>query len=175
MTEIQEKIIKYIKDNFEKTIKTEVSKNSLIKLKKPYTTPCMDKDFIDFYYWDTYFTDFIPAYLGTYGQIENNLDNFCDLIDKFGFIPNADHLTNRSQPPLFASAVYDYYKLKNDVSVIKKYINHVETEYSFWMKNRIEIFRMFRYNGRKGEKSERNRKKWLMQPVVDKLQTSIGG
>lgn len=137
MTEIQEKIIKYIKDNFAKTIKTEVSKNSLIKLKKPYTTPCMDKDFIDFYYWDTYFTDFIPAYLGTYGQIENNLDNFCDLIDKFGFIPNADHLTNRSQPPLFASAVYDYYKLKNDVSVIKKYINHVETEYSFWMKNRI--------------------------------------
>ncbi len=61
---------------------------TLIPLKYPYIVP--GGRFREIYYWDTYF-----AMLGLEIDeqdelIRNIVDNFSDLIDKYGFIPNGN-------------------------------------------------------------------------------------
>lgn len=121
----------YIAENIGKTIK---HKEGL----KPFTVPCMAEAFTDFYYWDTYFTNFALLHTGNLGQIENNLDNMMAFVEEMGYIPNSDITTNRSQPPLFARGVYDYYLATGkEERIAQKYLAAMVKEHSFWMKERV--------------------------------------
>ena len=97
----------YIEENLHRTIKP--GKNGL----KPFTVPSWDAYFSDFYYWDTYFTDLALLACGEFTQVRNNLDNMKLFVERLGYVPNADFLQNRSQPHLFARAVFDYYIARN--------------------------------------------------------------
>lgn len=104
----------------------------------PYTVPCMeDKTFLDFYYWDAYFINKGLLIDGLEEQAENNLNNIVYFIEKLGFMPNCSSLLNRSQPPLFTKAVFEFYLHKNDKKVIEKYLPTILKEYDFWMTKRI--------------------------------------
>lgn len=121
----------YIFENIGKTIKQKAGL-------KPFTVPCISEMFTDFYYWDTYFTNFALAETGRYAQIANNLDNMKYFVEKIGYVPNSDIATNRSQPPLFARGVYDYFvSLGRDREIAERYLPALVKEHGFWMNERL--------------------------------------
>ena len=121
----------YIKENIDKTIKRKAGM-------KPFTVPCISETYTDFYYWDTYFTDFALFHTGNLAQVENNLDNMKGFVEMLGYIPNSDITTNRSQPPLFARAVYDYYlACGKKEEIARAYLPAIVKEHAFWMKERL--------------------------------------
>lgn len=139
-----EKVRAYIAENLTSTVRPPKD-----FLPKPFSVPCTET-FDNFFYWDTYFTDLAFLELGNPEQVKNNLDNFAAEIDRFGFIPNADHLTDRSQPPLFCRAVYDLYIKTGDVSEIFAYLPYIKRELDFW-ENRRKASGLYGWGGGKEE------------------------
>ena len=108
-----------------------------MKLPKPYTVPCAKTLFTNFFYWDTYFANLGLMLDGMKEQAKNNLDNMAFFIKALGFVPNADHLITRSQPPLFTRGVYDYYMHTQDKRVIQEYKDMIRKEFSFFENDRM--------------------------------------
>ena len=128
---------KYIAEHWDATI-CESRKNSFIKLPKPYSTPCAaDRVFANFYYWDTYFANLGLMLNERLEQAENNLDVMAFFVDKLGYIPNADTLINRTQPPLFTRGVYDLYQFTKDKKIIEKYLPRLKREMLFFEQDRM--------------------------------------
>ncbi|RYP54887.1 hypothetical protein DL768_000451 [Monosporascus sp. mg162] len=96
------------------------------------------------YYWDSYWT--IEGLLrtgGSFTQISRNMiENFLDLVEEFGFIPNAFRIyyLNRSQPPLLTQMVKIYVDYTNDTSILERAVPLLVREHEFWVRNRtVEI------------------------------------
>jgi alpha,alpha-trehalase len=106
--------------------------SSLLPLPKAYVVP--GGRFREIYYWDSYFTMQGLAVSSRYDLIENMLDNFKFLIDKYGHIPNGNrtYYLSRSQPPYFALMV-DLLHDKMGDRVYKKYLSAMQKEYAWWM------------------------------------------
>ena len=130
-----------------------------------------------FFYWDTYFTNLGLFEIGMYDQAENNLCNIASLIERLGFMPNADVLTDRSQPPLFVRGVYDYWRRTGDRSCIARFLPAMLREYEFWMTERMTPCGLNRYQGQAdspvlGEFSRGIRRRgwcwplWLHRPLA---------
>ncbi|WP_121354182.1 alpha,alpha-trehalase TreA [Flavisolibacter nicotianae] len=113
--------------------KDSIRKNSsLLPLPGSYVVP--GGRFREIYYWDSYFTMQGLAVSNRYDLIEDMLDNFAFLIEKYGHIPNGNrnYYLSRSQPPYFAQMVSLLHEKKGD-AVYKKYLPALEKEYAFWM------------------------------------------
>lgn len=106
--------------------------SSLLPLPDSYIVP--GGRFREIYYWDSYFTMQGLATSNRFDLIENMLDNFKFLIDKYGHIPNGNrnYYLSRSQPPYFALMV-ELLHQKNGDAVYRKYLPALEKEYAFWM------------------------------------------
>jgi len=126
-----------------------------IGLPYPYSTPTLAGNmmFQELYYWDTYF---INRGLLAYGshpqrggestadeklaiqQAVNNVDNLIFLVNKLGFVPNANRysMTNRSQPPLLGAMIADIFNVTGDVVWLSKALEALEKEHHWWMENR---------------------------------------
>lgn len=128
----------YIKSNWLKAVRSTATNQgkSPFNIPKPYTTPCVSQLFINFFYWDTYFANLGLMIDGHEEQAENNLDAMKFFIDFLGYVPNADHLITRTQPPLFTRGVYDYYIHKGDTAFIEKYISSIIRELSYFEADR---------------------------------------
>lgn len=116
----------------ELTRQPEEAEGSLIPLPYPYIVP--GGRFREIFYWDSYFTMLGLQISGRWDLIENMVENFSYLIDKFGYIPNGNrtYFLGRSQPPFYASMV----KLLSDIKsehVLIHYLPQLEKEYKFWM------------------------------------------
>jgi alpha,alpha-trehalase len=114
------------------------SGGSLIPLPNAYIVP--GGRFGEIFYWDSFFTMLGLQVSGKIGMIQNMVDNFSFLIDRFGYIPNGNrtYFLGRSQPPFYASMV----KLLNEVKgeeVLIKYLQLLEKEYNFWMRGSDEL------------------------------------
>ncbi len=109
------------------------STNSLISLPAPYVVP--GGRFREIYYWDSYFTMLGLQVSGRVDLIQNMVDNFAFLIDRFGFIPNGNrsYYLGRSQPPFFAAMVKLLSEERGD-GILVRYLPHLEKEYHFWMR-----------------------------------------
>lgn len=83
--------------------------DELVGLPREYTVPCADTAFQQLFYWDTYFANLGLIRLGRLEAAEANLENLVYLVERFGFVPNANsfEMTNRSQPPYLAAAAED--------------------------------------------------------------------
>lgn len=128
----------YIQNNWRNTIRTaDCAEKTPFKLPKPYTTPCANAQFVNFYYWDTYFTNLGLMLDGMEQQAENNLTVMKFFIDFLGYVPNADHLITRTQPPLFTRAVYDYYQFTGKREVLETYLDAVCKELRFFETDRM--------------------------------------
>lgn len=122
----------------ELTREPEEEKSSLIPLPYPYIVP--GGRFREIYYWDSYFTMLGLQVSGKADLIQDMVDNFSFLIDKFGYIPNGNrsYYLGRSQPPFYALMV----KLLSEEigeDILVKYLPQLEKEYSFWMKGSSKL------------------------------------
>lgn len=121
----------------ELTRQSEKGSNSLIPLPYPYIVP--GGRFREIFYWDSYFTMLGLQVSGRIEMIQNMVDNFSYLIDKFGYIPNGNrtYFLGRSQPPFYASMVKllsEEKEIEQDDNILIKYLPQLVKEHNFWMK-----------------------------------------
>ena len=111
--------------------------STLIPLPHAYIVP--GGRFREVYYWDSYFTMLGLMESGEFELVENILDNFANLIETVGHIPNGNrsYYITRSQPPFFAQMVALYAAEKGD-RVYETYKGALRKEYEFWMKGSLE-------------------------------------
>jgi alpha,alpha-trehalase len=111
--------------------------SSIISLPNPYVVP--GGRFREIYYWDSYFTMLGLVESGRFDLVSNMVENFVYLIDTIGYIPNGNrtYFVGRSQPPFFSVMVKLLAAHQPDVLV--KYLNHLEKEYSFWMRGKDSL------------------------------------
>ena len=126
----------------ELTRQPEEGNNSLIPLPLPYIVP--GGRFREIFYWDSYFTMLGLQVSGRGEMIENMVDNFSYLIDRFGYIPNGNrsYFLGRSQPPFYAAMVKLLSEGKKEgqiENILIKYLPHLLKEYKFWMKGAEEL------------------------------------
>ena len=94
----------------------------------------LEEAFREIYYWDSYFTMLGLQISKKIDLIENMVNNFAYLIDKFGFIPNGNrtYFLSRSQPPFF-SLMTELLSEEKGKNILIKYLPQLENEYQFWM------------------------------------------
>jgi alpha,alpha-trehalase len=111
---------------------TSDPRSSLIPLSKPYVVP--GGRFREIYYWDSYFTMLGLVQSGRTDLVKNMLDNFAQLINTLGHIPNGNrtYYRTRSQPPYFAAMV-GLYARATDTAQALVYLDPLEKEHTFWM------------------------------------------
>ena len=136
----------YILNHWKNTIRCRKSKEEEIALPYPVAVPCENQKFTYFFYWDTYFIN-VGLLYDMPDQALNNLRNMKYLTDKYGFIPNANltSMLNRSQPPLYCCAVYDYYKRFKSCDIVEEFYPSMVKEYKFWMTERLTGCGLNRY------------------------------
>lgn len=107
-------------------------KDSLIALSRPYIVP--GGRFREIYYWDSYFTAQGLVNAGRSDMAINMLENFVDILNEVGCIPNGNraYYHSRSQPPILALF---YNLLENQLSEKQRayIIDGLKKEYAFWM------------------------------------------
>ena len=119
----------------------EERNSTLIALPHPYIVP--GGRFREIYYWDSYFTMLGLAEAGRVTMIENMVCNFAFLIDQVGFVPNGNrsYFSTRSQPPFFVLMVELLANIKDDRSIIQRFLPQLRREYDFWMRGaRVQRF-----------------------------------
>lgn len=116
-------------------------------LPRPYSVPCVKGGFQNMFYWDTYFTNAGLLLDGDIWQARNNIEDIAAMVERFGYMPNATatSMLNRSQPPLLAAMVADYYEATGDKALLRKVLPALEKEYAWWMKNRLAPNGLNRY------------------------------
>ena len=117
--------------------------DSLLALKHSYIVP--GGRFQEIYYWDSYFTALGLMDANKPEIVEDMLQNFIDLINDYGCIPNGNrsYYLSRSQPPILALMVellwqHEHSKT-NNVAWLEKCVNALEKEYAFWMQGSEEL------------------------------------
>lgn len=116
----------------------EKQAGTLLPLPYPYTSA--GGNFRELHYWDSYFTMLGLQADGDMEALQNTVDNFAWLINKYGFVPagNRSYYLTRSQPPVFALMLSVLVQSKGD-SIYKKYIPELEKEYAFWMQGSTQL------------------------------------
>lgn len=113
------------------TRRAQVADGSALALPKPYVVP--GGRFREMYYWDSYFTMLGLKQSHRQDLVEDMLDDFGALIDRYGHIPNGTrtYYLGRSQPPFF----YLMTRLSADTSraAMARRLGQMRAEYRFWM------------------------------------------
>ena len=108
----------------------------LVGLPREYTVPCADTAFQQLFYWDTYFANLGLILLGRTEAAEANLENLVYLVERFGYVPNANsfEMTNRSQPPYLAAAAEDLLEAGSgrDAAWMRRLYAALIREHAFW-------------------------------------------
>ena len=92
------------------------------------------------YYWDTFFTNVGLIEDGYIKWARENVDNLLYALKYFGCVPNytrKDGADFCSQPPLLCLMIKDVYEATEDAIWLKTAVEGLESEYAFWMKERI--------------------------------------
>ncbi|MHB8283159.1 MAG: alpha,alpha-trehalase TreF [Caulobacteraceae bacterium] len=105
--------------------------SSALSLPKSYVVP--GGRFREIYYWDSYFTMLGLKRDGEGSLVEDMIDDFGSMIDRYGHIPNGSrtYYLSRSQPPLFYAMVG--LSQSHDPAVRRRQLTWMEHEYAFWM------------------------------------------
>ena len=138
------KVEKYIYANWEKTFryKTE-DEGRRLGLPYPYTVAGVAEKFQDMYYWGTFFTNVGLIFSGYVKQAQNNVDNMLWLVEKYGFMLNANGTwaLTRSQPPFLSLMIREIYKVTLDKQWLSKAYNTLKENqitYTSYKDNKIE-------------------------------------
>ncbi|MEO6917653.1 MAG: alpha,alpha-trehalase TreF [Collimonas sp.] len=106
--------------------------SSLLPLPEPYVVP--GGRFREVYYWDSYFTMLGLLQNGKPQSIRAMVDNFANLIDRYGHIPNGNrsYYLSRSQPPFYFKMV-GLLSMQDEAAAYARYLPQLQREYAFWM------------------------------------------
>lgn len=100
--------------------------------------------FREAYYWDSYWIIMgLVRSGGNYTEIsKNQILNFLDLVDAFGFVPNGGrrYYLNRSQPPLLSQMVREYVDYTGDTTILDRAVPLLIREHEFFVRNRSVCF-----------------------------------
>jgi alpha,alpha-trehalase len=109
-----------------------VEGSSLLPLPYSYIVP--GGRFREIYYWDSYFTMLGLQESGEYAIMENMINNFAYMLNKYGHIPNGNrtYYLSRSQPPFF-SMMLDLLAETKGNSVYALYQNALLKEHDYYM------------------------------------------
>ena len=149
------KIKNYISENWPGTIRRQKEdRDTLIGLPYPYSVSGFENVFQEMYYWGTYFTNTGLILSDQVNQAKNNVDNMVYMINKFGFVPNANRTwgLTRSQPPFLSEMVKDVYTVTGDKTWLSDCYKALEIEYKFWMTERISACGLNFYSGKYPDK-----------------------
>lgn len=108
-----------------------VAGGSALPMRKPFVVP--GGRFREIYYWDSYFTMLGLEADGRDDLVESMIDDFGDMIDAYGHIPNGarTYYLSRSQPPFFFAMVG--LSKANDPAVARARVDRMRREHAFWM------------------------------------------
>jgi alpha,alpha-trehalase len=111
---------------------TATEGSSALMLSRPYVVP--GGRFQEIYYWDSYFTMLGLKADGHGALVDDMIDNFADLINRYGHIPNGTrtYYLGRSQPPFFA-LMLDLSD-NRDPGVIRSRLAALRHEHDYWVK-----------------------------------------
>lgn len=143
-------VTEYIKENWPLCVReNKEDDGTLLGMPFPYTVPCVEGHFQEMYYWDTYFINHGLILLGNVEQALNNVENMFNLIERYGFMPNANrtYSTRNSQPPFLSEMVMDVYKSTQDKKWLKRAVNYLIKEYTFWESERNTPIGLAQYKG----------------------------
>ncbi|RSK49544.1 alpha,alpha-trehalase TreF [Hymenobacter rigui] len=108
--------------------------SSLLPLPRTYVVP--GGRFREVYYWDSYFTMQGLRISRRTDLIRGMVDNFADLVTRYGFIPNGNrtYYLTRSQPPFFGRMVELLADTQGSADSVRlRYYPALLREYQFWM------------------------------------------
>ena len=96
---------------------------------------------------NSYFTMLGLAESGREDLLKCMADNFAWMIEIYGHIPNGNrtYYLSRSQPPVFALMVELFEE--DGVRGAKRYLDHLQMEYSFWMDGAESLIPNLRLRG----------------------------
>ncbi|KLI98756.1 trehalase [Luteimonas sp. FCS-9] len=105
--------------------------DSLLSLPHAYVVP--GGRFREIYYWDSYFTMRGLVESGETATSRRMLDNFAQLIDDWGHVPNGNrsYYLSRSQPPFFSHMVA--LEARDDPALAVRYLPQLRREHAYWM------------------------------------------
>jgi len=146
-------VLNHLNLSYTDTKKTKLQDKMIIKLPFGYFSPNTDFFKNEMYYWDSYFTlKLLQLWKIDEYNITDTLYNFAYLIDKFGFIPNANRydFLSRSQMPLFGISIFetnnttDSYLLKKLHEEVKWWEQYPHPKYGKFKKvSKNSYFRYF--------------------------------
>ncbi|EYC31570.1 hypothetical protein Y032_0004g2221 [Ancylostoma ceylanicum] len=134
-------------------IENSSARYSLIYLPNIFIMP--GGRFREFYYWDAYWIIKGLLACDMYNTTKAMIENLGSLVERFGFVPNGGRVyyLRRSQPPLLAGMLYEYYEVTKDREFVKKMLPILEKELTFWNNNRMTTvtvqgtdYFVYRYN-----------------------------
>lgn len=114
-----------------------VSAGSLLPLPYAYIVP--GGRFREIYYWDSYFTMLGLKESKEYVTMENMVNNFAYLVNKYKHIPNGNrsYYLSRSQPPFFSCMVALLASVKGE-KVYQQYQDALMAELSYWTSSQAD-------------------------------------
>lgn len=120
----------YIERTWDKLVRKtpEVTSSTLIPLRHSVLIP--GARFQEGYYWDSYFAVRALIETGRAPLVRGQIENFLDLIDRFGFVPNGGrtYYLTRSQPPLLSRMIVEYLGSRG---------NRLSSSDLAWVKDRV--------------------------------------
>ncbi|XP_019866196.2 trehalase-like [Aethina tumida] len=165
---MEEKIMKdfflVLHDSWVDCLKMYIDSNITSRIQFSDVMPEAGGNYMEYHYWDTHWIVLGMLAAGKASYVKAILSNFCELIDKYGYVPNGGRIyyVNRTQMPMFARMVYSYVLATNDTTFAEDTMHCLEKEYEFWIRERTgvvfwkgELFTVARYGSDKFLKSPR--------------------
>ncbi|KAJ2463045.1 hypothetical protein EV174_007019, partial [Coemansia sp. RSA 2320] len=85
-------------------------------------------------YWDSYYIGLGLIKSGLLKSARGLLQNLLDLVGLYGFVPTGGRIyyTDRSEPPLLALMVKNYYEATLDLDFVARALPLLKAEHQFW-------------------------------------------
>ena len=105
--------------------------SSALPLPRPYVVP--GGRFRELYYWDSYFTMLGLVADGRRALVEDMIDDFTSLVERYGHVPNGTrtYYLGRSQPPLLYLMIG--LSVSRDRPVLRRRLAALRREHDWWM------------------------------------------
>ena len=112
--------------------------SSALPLTRPFIVP--GGRYQEIYYWDSYFTMLGFLRDGRPADIAAMVDNFADLLARYGHIPNGTrtYYLSRSQPPFFYQMVA-LTSPADPAGADARYLDSLLTEHRYWMAGAADV------------------------------------
>ncbi|KAH7719280.1 trehalase [Aphelenchoides avenae] len=110
--------------------------------------------FREYYYWDAYWIIKGLLSIGLHKVSKGMIANLLYLVETYGYVPNGGRVyyLRRTEPPLLAAMVYEYYNATQDKEFLAYALPLLEKELAFWVLNRRvqvpvgdKVYSMYRY------------------------------